>query len=118
LLRQLLQEPYFVPEGTSVNTQLNYFMQNQEQVAFVVDEYGEMLGLITMDEIIAEIIGGFNLTLATGKHIKEQADGGYLADGSVTIREFNRATSFELPVSGPRTINGLIVEYLESLPNK
>lgn len=116
LLLQFLQEPYFVPEGTSLNIQLGYFQQDPKKVAFVVDEYGEIQGLLTLNDIIEEIIGDFASTMTTGKRIQQQSDGSYLVDGSVTIREFNRATVWELPLRGPRTINGLIIEYLEALP--
>lgn len=116
LLQQFLQEPYFVPEGTALSTQLAYFQRNQEKVAFVVDEYGEITGLLTLDIILEEIVGGFNATVPGKKRIALQADNSYLVDGAVTVREFNRVTELELPLSGPRTINGLIVEYLQALP--
>lgn len=116
LLEHFLQPPYFVPEGTSLNIQLIHFQQNPDKVAFVVDEYGEILGLLTVKDIIEEIVGEFT-SMAHGKRIQQQPDGGFLVDGAMTVREFNRATSWELPVGGPRTINGLIVEYLEALPH-
>jgi len=116
LLQEFLQKPYFVPEGTSLNIQLGYFQQAPKQVAFVVDEYGEIVGLLTLNDILEEIIGDFASTMTTGKRILQQSDGSYLVDGSVTVREFNRATVWELPLRGPRTINGLIIEHLEALP--
>lgn len=117
LLRQFLQEPYFVPAGTSLSVQLGYFQQSQDKVAFVVDEYGEIQGLLTLNDILEEIVGDFSSTVAAGKRIQKQVDGSYLVDGTISVREFNRATDWELPLSGPRTINGLIVEYLEALPH-
>jgi Mg2+/Co2+ transporter CorB len=116
LLMQFLQEPYFVPEGTSLNAQLAYFQQSLDKVAFVVDEYGEIQGLLTLNDILEEIVGDFTSSITAGKRIQSQPDGSFLVDGSMTIREVNRATEWELPVGGPRTINGLIVEYLETMP--
>lgn len=115
-LHQFLQEPYFVPEGTSLNIQLNYFQRNQEKIAFVVDEYGEILGLLTLNHILEEIVGNFTSTIAVGKRIVQESDKSYLVDGAVSVREFNRVTDSELPLSGARTLNGLIVEYLQTLP--
>jgi Mg2+/Co2+ transporter CorB len=117
LLEQFLQEPYFVPEGTSLNIQLAHFQQSHDKVAFVVDEYGEIQGLLTLNDILEEIIGDFTSSLSAGKRIQEQPDGSFLVDGAMTVREFNRRTEWELPLGGPRTINGLIVEYLEALPH-
>lgn len=116
-LRQLLHEPYFVPEGTSLQVQLAYFRQSRTKIAFVVDEYGEILGLLTLNDILEEIVGDFTTNVTLAKRIDIQTDGSYLLDGAVTVREFNRTSSWELPVGGPRTINGLIVEYLESMPH-
>jgi Mg2+/Co2+ transporter CorB len=116
LLQQFLQEPYFVPEGTSLSVQLTYFQRSHEKMAFVVDEYGEIIGLLTLNTILEEIVGNFNATVPGGKRIVLQGDNSYLVDGAVTVREFNRSTDFELPVTGPRTLNGLIIEYIEMLP--
>lgn len=115
IMQQFLQEPYFVPEGTSLNAQLLYFQESNDKLAFIVDEYGEIQGLLTVNDILEEIVGDFT-SMATGKRIQQQPDGSYLVDGAVTIREFNRMSEWELPVGGPRTFNGLIVEYLQSLP--
>lgn len=117
LLQQFLQEPYFVPEGTSLHVQLDYFQQGHDKVAFVVDEYGEIQGMITMNDILEEIVGDFTSSVSSSKRVQPQPDGSYLVDGAMTVREFNRATGWELPLGGPRTINGLIVEYLEALPH-
>lgn len=117
LLEQFLQEPYFVPEGTSLNIQLAYFQQSHDKVAFVVDEYGEIQGLLTLNDILEEIVGDFTTSLSAGKRIQQQPDGSFLVDGAMTVREFNRTTEWELPLGGPRTINGLIIEYLEALPH-
>ena len=114
-LQQFLHEPYFVPGGTSLNVQLAYFQQSPDKLAFVVDEYGEIQGLVTLNDILEEIVGDFTSNIAVGKRILQQADGSYLVDGGITVREFNRLTEWELPQRA-RTINGLIVEYLEALP--
>lgn len=116
-LQQFLQEPYFVPEGTSLNVQLEYFQHGSEKVAFVVDEYGELQGLVTLNDILEEIVGDFTSTVTAAKRIQTQTDGSFLVDGAIPVREFNRLTEMELPLRGPRTINGLIVEHLESLPH-
>lgn len=117
-LLKLVQEPYFVPEGTSLNIQLAYFQRTKQKIAFVVDEYGELQGLLTLNDILEEIVGDFTTSLAAvAKRIQSQPDGSYLVDGAVTVREFNRVTEWELPLRGPRTINGLVIEYLEALPH-
>lgn len=117
-LQQVLQEPYFVPVGTLLNMQLEHFQQSHDKVGFVVDEYGEIQGLLTLNDILEEIVGDFKTDVKTSKRrIEQQADGSYLVDGAITVREFNRASEWELPLHGPRTLNGLIVEYLEAMPH-
>jgi Mg2+/Co2+ transporter CorB len=115
MLNQLLREPYFIPEGTSLSTQLAHFQRHPDKIAFVVDEYGDVVGLLTLNDILEEIVGDFRGSVSDAKRIIEQKDG-YLVEGTVTVREFNRATDCHLPTGGARTINGLIVEYLETLP--
>lgn len=115
LLLQFLQEPYFVPQGTSLSNQLKYF-QSHDKIAFVVDEYGEIQGLITLNDILEEIAGDFTANLVN-KKIQAQEDGSYLVDGVITVRDFNRTSDWELPLGGARTINGMIIESLESLPH-
>lgn len=116
-LVKLLKEPYFVPEKTPLNVQLLNFQQKHVQIALVVDEYGEVQGLITLTDILEEIVGDFVNTVTSGsKIIQAQSDGSYLVDGAITIRELNRVTSWNLPSKGPRTLNGLITEHLESIP--
>jgi Mg2+/Co2+ transporter CorB len=112
-----LHEPYFVPEGTPLNIQLNHFQQKRKRFALVVDEYGEIKGLITLEDILEEIVGEFTTNVQGVNKVQAQSDGSYLADGAVTVREFNRATQWKLPTNGPRTLNGLIVEYLEAIPH-
>jgi Mg2+/Co2+ transporter CorB len=112
-----LHDPYFVPEGTSLNIQLLNFQQKRKRLALVVDEYGEIQGLVTLEDILEEIVGDFTTTVAsTNKKIEEQSDGSYLVDGTVGIRELNRMTTWSLPTKGPRTLSGLIIEHLEAIP--
>lgn len=116
LLQHFIQAPYFVPQGTALNVQLRQFQRSGEKLAFVLDEYGEIQGLLTLNHILEEIVGNFTLNIASEKVIEKQPDQSYLVDGSVTIRDFNRVSQWRLPARGPKTVNGLIVEYLEALP--
>ncbi|NOX75441.1 MAG: HlyC/CorC family transporter [Gammaproteobacteria bacterium] len=116
-LIERMQKAYFVPEGTPLNTQLLQFQQEKRRLGLVVDEYGDVRGLVTLEDILEEIVGEFTSDPAT--HIKEvhrQKDGTYLIDGSANIRELNRVMHWELPTDGPKTFSGLITEYLESIP--
>lgn len=117
-LVKLLKEPYFVPEGTLLNIQLQNFKLKKLRMAMVVDEYGEILGLLTLKDILEEIVGEFTTSVTVAsKMVELQSDGSYLVDGAVTVRELDRITHWELPTKGPRTLNGLIIEYLESIPH-
>lgn len=116
-LKRYLMPPYFVPEGTPLNQQLLNFQRERQRVALVVDEYGEVQGLVTLDDLLEEIVGEF--TTAPDDSVPEihpQADGSYLVDGSASVRDINRALDLTLPTDGPKTLNGLIIEYLESIP--
>jgi Mg2+/Co2+ transporter CorB len=116
-LEGLIREPYFVPENTPLHTQLVNFQAQRRRRALVVDEYGDLLGLVTLEDILEEIVGEFTSDPSSpGKDIEKQADGSYLVEGTTSIRTLNRLLNWRLPVDGPRTINGLIMEYLESLP--
>lgn len=116
-LLHILKETYFVPEGTLLNLQLQNFKQNKQRMALVVDEYGEILGLLTLKDILEEIVGEFTTSVTVAsKMIQLQSDGSYLVDGAVTVRELDRVTHWELPTKGPRTLSGLIIEHLESIP--
>ncbi len=115
-LQQLLQAAYFVPEGTALHLQLKYFQRSRDKVAFVVDEYGEIQGLLTLNDILEEIIGDFSVKTPLTQRLQKKADGSYLVDGALTVREFNRTSGWELPQDGPKTVNGLITESLEMLP--
>ena len=110
-------EPYFVPEKTPLQTQLHNFQQEKQRTALVVDEYGDIQGLVTLEDILEEIVGEFTTDLAaTGADIHPQDDGTFLIDGGAHIRDINRELSWELPTKGPKTLNGLITETLEMIP--
>ncbi len=116
-LLALLREPYFVPEGTSLNRQLLNFQRERQRIGLVVDEYGDIQGLVTLADILEEIVGEFTTDPhALANDIHPQDDGSTLLDASLHVREVNRALGIVLPTSGPRTINGLILEHLEEIP--
>jgi Mg2+/Co2+ transporter CorB len=112
------REPYFVPEGTPLNTQLNAFQRNRRRMAFVVDEYGDIQGFVTLEDILEEIVGEFTTDPATitHKHVHREAPGVFVINASATIRALNRSLGWQLPTDGPKTLNGLLVEKLETLP--
>jgi Mg2+/Co2+ transporter CorB len=112
------REPYFVPSGTTLNTQLLNFQRNKRRMAFVVDEYGDIQGLVTIEDILEEIVGEFTTDPATMMHkdVHPEADGSFVANASATIRALNRSMRWNLPTDGPKTLNGLIVEFLETIP--
>ena len=116
-LESLLTPPYFVPGGTPVLSQLQYFQENRANIALVVDEYGELMGLVTLEDILEEIIGKFTTTIpSAAPSLAWQKDGTASADGATPVREVNRALGLNLPVEGPRTLNGLILEHLQDIP--
>ncbi len=118
LLLQACREPYFTPESTTLNTQLLHFQKEKRRIAIVVDEYGDVLGIATMEDILEEIVGEFttDFSSSASQDITPQEDGSYLIDGSTNIRQINKALGWELPLSGPKTLNGLITEHLETIP--
>jgi len=116
-LESLIREPYFIPEGTSLTRQLLNFQKNRRRSGLVVDEYGSIHGLVTLEDILEEIVGQFTTDSSVrSAGIHPQEDGSYLIDGSTHIREINRMLSWELPTDGPKTLNGLILEHLEMIP--
>ena len=116
-LNGIIKPSYFVPENTPLNTQLIQFQRHKRRTGLVVDEYGDIIGLITLEDIFREIVGEFTADfIDEDKDIHPQADGSYLINGSANIREINRHNHWQLPTEGPKTINGLILEYLESIP--
>lgn len=108
-----LIKPFFIPANTSIYRQMQVFKSEKQRIGLVVDEYGDVQGLVTNDDFLQEIVGEF---ISEEADIKQQKDGSYLVDASVTVREFNRMTHWELPTEGPKTLNGLIVEYMETIP--
>jgi Mg2+/Co2+ transporter CorB len=112
------REAYFVPSGTALNTQLLNFQRSKRRLAFVVDEYGDIQGLVTIEDILEEIVGEFTTDPATMMHkdVHAEADGSFVANASATIRALNRSMRWNLPVDGPKTLNGVIVEFLETIP--
>jgi Mg2+/Co2+ transporter CorB len=117
-LLKAISEPYFVPEGTLLNIQLHHFQNTNKRMAVIVDEYGEIKGLLTLKDILEEVLGEFTSSVNTAsKMIRKQSDGSFLANGAITVRELNRVTQHHLPIGGPRTLSGLIIEYLESIPH-
>jgi Mg2+/Co2+ transporter CorB len=116
-LTSIIKPSYFVPENTPLNTQLIQFQRHKRRTGLVVDEYGDIIGLITLEDIFREIVGEFTADyIDEDKDIHPQADGSYYINGSANIREINRQNNWQLPTDGPKTINGLILEYLESIP--
>jgi len=118
-LLRIARSPYFIPENTSLNRQLLNFQREHRRLGFVVDEYGEIQGLVTLEDILEEIVGEF--TSDPTAHIEDivpQQDGTWIVDGSITIRALNSSLGMSLPTDGPKTLNGLIIEYMEMIPEK
>jgi Mg2+/Co2+ transporter CorB len=111
-------EPYFTPESTPLSTQLINFQKQKRRIGIVVDEYGEALGIVTLEDILEEIVGDFKYQgLQDSTDIHPQADGTQIIDGTANIREINKTLNWQLPCDGPKTLNGLITEALENLPD-
>jgi Mg2+/Co2+ transporter CorB len=117
-LLRAVRKIYFIPEGTPLNVQLIKFQHVKERLGLVVDEYGDIQGLVTLEDILEEIVGDFTTTMTptTSDEVHLQPDGSYLVDGSATIRDINKELQWKLPTDGPKTLSGLIIEYLEDIP--
>jgi len=116
-LLQLTEEPYYVPEATPLHTQLINFQKEKKRIALVVNEYGDVRGIVTLEDILEEIVGEFTTDFAANMpEIHPQDDGSYLIDGLAVLRDINRALGWDLPTHGPKTLNGLVLEHLETLP--
>lgn len=116
-LVQLAKDPYFIPEGTPLNQQLLNFQNQKRRIGFVVDEYGDIQGLVTLEDILEEVVGEFTSDPATRiKNVYADADGTFRMSGSVTLRSLNRSLGWKLPTDGPKTVNGLLLEKLENIP--
>ena len=118
-VKRFATEPYFVPENTPLHTQLMNFRRTKHRTALVVDEYGEVQGLVTLEDILEEIVGDFTTNQAEEEtqDIEPQKDGSFIIDATATIRDINKATGWELPTDGPKTLNGLATEQLENIPD-
>jgi len=116
-IRPLLRKPYFVPAGTSLLTQLTQFQADRQRIGLVVDEYGELKGLVTIEDIVEEIIGEFTTTAPeAGEGMRREADGSVTVDGMASLRAINRRLGTRFPLGGPKTLNGLIVDHLGDIP--
>ncbi len=117
LLRKDLAEPYFIPAETQVYAQLRFFRENRQRLGIVVDEYGELLGLITIEDIVEEIVGKFTTSMpGTTAALSWDTEGAALVDGGQGLRQINRLLELDLPTDGPKTLNGLILEHLRDIP--
>jgi Mg2+/Co2+ transporter CorB len=116
-LREILNDPYFIPSDTPLLKQLQQFQERHARLGMVVDEYGELLGLVTLENILEEIVGEFTTQspAQTGKFLRQE-DGSILLEGSSSLRELNRKLGLHFPLDGPKTLNGLILDHLEDIP--
>ena len=117
MLLNQLQPPYYIPSGTPVFSQLAFFQENRQRIGFVVDEYGEILGLLTLEDIIEEFVGDFTTSLpGLGTSLNWSPEGSAIIEGSRSLREINRMLGLDFPLDGPKTLNGLILDYLQDIP--
>ena len=115
---QEAREPYFIPESTPLHTQLLNFQNQKRRIGIVVDEYGDVEGLVTLEDILEEIVGEFTTDVAgLNQEIHPQEDGSHVIDGTANIRDINKSLGWQLPTDGPKTLNGVILEHLESFPD-
>ncbi len=116
-LREVLEDPYYVPAGTPLFKQLRQFQENQKRLALVVDEYGELQGLATMEDLLEEMVGEFTTQApAQTGWFRQMEDGSWLVEGSALVRHINRKLGLNFPLDGPKTLNGLLLEHLEDIP--
>ncbi len=117
-LEREMDKPYFIPESTPLHTQLVHFQKNKLRLAIVVDEYGEVMGIVALEDILEEIVGEFTSRMGDDNEtIFAQRDGSYIIAGNANLREVNKSLDWQLPTDGPKTLSGLILEYLESFPD-
>lgn len=118
MLLRSADEVYFIPEATPLNVQLLKFQRNKQRIGLIVNEYGDIIGLITLEDILEEIVGEFTTSIAPSlaEEITPQNDGSFLIEGSANVRDINKGLNWHLPTDGPRTLNGLILEHLQDLP--
>jgi len=117
-LLRAVKELYFIPEATPLNVQLLKFQRKKERIGLIVDEYGDIQGLVTLEDILEEIVGDFTTTMSPSpsEEIVAQEDGSYIIDGTANVRDINKEMSWQFPTDGPKTLNGLILEHLEEIP--
>jgi Mg2+/Co2+ transporter CorB len=115
-IMDIIDEPYFIPAGTSLYKQIQYFQDNQEKIGLIVNEHGEFIGLVTLEDILEEIVGEFNVELPSKLSKITFDNNGWIVDGSITLRTLNKKMKLSLPTSGPKTLNGLIIEFFEEIP--
>jgi Mg2+/Co2+ transporter CorB len=117
LIRAIVKPAYYIPQGTSLNTMILNFQRDQRRMGLVVDEYGDVQGLVTFADLVEEIIGEFATDPSDSiSEVRPQSDGSYLVNGTASVREIVRTLGWDLPMGGPKTMNGLILEYMESIP--
>ncbi|WP_325891775.1 HlyC/CorC family transporter [Grimontia sp. NTOU-MAR1] len=118
-LLRAADEVYYIPEGTPLNVQMLKFQRNKQRIGLIVDEYGDIIGLVTLEDILEEIVGEFTTSLSPSlaEEITALPDGSFMIDGTANIRDLNKSLNWELPTDGPRTLNGLILEHLEDIPS-
>lgn len=117
-LEKEMEEPYFIPESTPLHTQLRNFQRKKNPFSVIVDEYGEVRGLVALEDILEEIVGDFTSSMTdTANSIYPQRDGSFIIQGTANIRDINKALAWELPTTGPKTLSGLMLEHLESFPD-
>jgi Mg2+/Co2+ transporter CorB len=116
-LESVVRDPYFIPEGTTLTVQLLNFQREKRRIGLVVDEYGDIQGLLTLEDILEEIVGEFNTDpLNAPPEIRPQPDGGFIVDGTAQIRNLNKTLNWSLPSDGPKTLNGIVLEHFENFP--
>ncbi len=118
-LESVIRDAYFIPEGTTLTVQLLNFQQEKRRVGLVVDEYGDIQGMLTLEDILEEIVGEFdNDPAITPAEIRPQPDGSFIVDGAAQVRNLNKSLNWSLPSEGPKTLNGIVIEHFESFPPK
>ncbi|MAR99817.1 MAG: magnesium and cobalt efflux protein CorC [Nitrosomonadales bacterium] len=115
-LIELIDPPYFIPSGTPIYKQMQKFQDNQEKIGLIVNEHGEFIGLVTLEDILEEVIGEFNIELPSKSSKIIFDENGWIVDGGISIRELNKKLNINLPHNGPKTLNGLILEFFEDIP--
>ena len=117
-IKRYSASPYFIPENTALSTQLMNFQKQKRRIGFIVDEYGDIEGLVTIDDLLEEIVGSYTTSLDDDEEqIKRISSNEYIVDGGASLRDINKETKWHLPIEGAKTLNGLAMEHLEALPD-